>query len=327
MKQILGIGDPCMDFLVSAPELPSGDKAMPLLQYGWQGGGKVATAMAAAGRLGGNVSLIGGVGSDDFGKFCIADLKRHNVNTDGIFIDEGTGTEFCVCISEPVNMTRALIYRRGGARNIAVEDFDDDAFRKADIVHLPYLTSHEVPHMDDVMIEACRKAHENHAIVSVDMDFVPVNDNDYRNADIIEASEVFYKKRFGDSTDYEAACREMLDLGLKGIIFTLGPKGSVGMGTDEPFFFAEGYKVKVVDTTGAGDVFHGAFLYGLANDWSLSRSAQFANAVAAIKCTRLGGRVAIPQLETALHFMETGEIDYRDIDKRVEFYGTDFKKE
>lgn len=324
MKKILGIGDPCMDFLARAEELPGYDKQVRLCECGWQSGGKVATAMAAAGRLGGDVAIIGGVGSDSYGRFCVADLKRHNVNTDGIFVDEGKGTEFCICISEPVKMSRCLIYKRGGARNIAIGDLDDEAFKKADIVHLPYLSAAEVPQMGPVMLEAARKAHQYGAEVSVDLDFMPLDDSDFRSADIIAASEAFYHKRFGDSEDYEAACRSMLDLGVKKIIFTLGPKGSVGMSQTESFFHAPGYKVPVADTTGAGDTFHGALLYGFANGWSMRESAQFGNAVAAIKCTRLGGRAGIPDLKTVKHFMETGEIDFTDIDARVEFYRTNF---
>lgn len=324
MKKILGIGDPCMDFLACAEQLPAYDKQVKLMEYGWQGGGKVATALAAASRLGGDTILIGGVGEDVFGQFCINDLKRHGVNTEGIFIDPGKGTEFCICISEPVQMSRCLIFKRGGARNIGIEDFREDLFEKADIVHLPYMTSKELPHMGHVMLEAARLAHKHGAIVSVDMDYMPVDDSDFQFTDVVAASEVFYKNRFGDSDDYEKACREMLDLGVKKIIFTLGAKGSVGMAQDEPFFFAPGHKVPVMDTTGAGDVFHGAMLYGLSNDWPLAECASFANAVAAIKCTRLGGRAGIPDLETTRHFLETGEIDTTSIDERVAFYRTNF---
>ena len=221
-------------------------------------------------------------------------------------------------------MSRCLIYKRGGARNIACEDLDDEAFKAADIVHLPYMSAAEVPQMGPVMLEAARKAHQYGTEVSVDLDFMPLDDSDFAATDIIAASEIFYHKRFGDSEDYEGACRKMLDLGVKKIVFTLGPKGSVGMSRTEPFFHAKGYTVPVSDTTGAGDVFHGAFLFGLANDWSMRDSAQFANAVAAIKCTRLGGRAGIPDFDTVKRFMETGEIDYSGIDKRVEFYRTNF---
>lgn len=324
MKRILGIGDPCMDFLACAEELPAYDKQVKLCEYGWQGGGKVATALATAARLGAEATIIGGVGDDAFGHFCVNDLQRHGVNTEGIFYDAGKGTEFCICISEPVKMSRCLIYKRGGARHISKQDLLEPLFEKADLVHLPYMSSRELPSMDAPMREAARLAHKHHALVSVDLDFVPTDDADFAEMDIVAASEIFYNKRFGDSTDYQAACQSMLNLGVKTIIFTLGAKGCVGMSLEEPFFFAPGHQVKVMDTTGAGDVFHGALLYAVAQSWPLEACARFANAVAAIKCTRLGGRAGIPSLETVQHFLKTGEINFTEIDERVAFYRTNF---
>ena len=78
--------------------------------------------------------------------------------------------------------------------------------------------------------------------------------------------------------------------------------------------------ITVVDTTGAGDVFHGAFIFGLLKGWDAEKSAKFSSAVSAIKCTRLGGRAALPDYKTVQNFIKTGKIDYTEIDKRVEYY-------
>ena len=88
----------------------------------------------------------------------------------------------------------------------------------------------------------------------------------------------------------------------------------------EGYFELPAYQVEVVDTVGAGDVYHGAFLAGLLQGWTVEKTAQFSSAVSAIKCTRIGGRAAIPDMETVKDFMETGEINYTEIDRRVEFY-------
>jgi sugar/nucleoside kinase (ribokinase family) len=66
---------------------------------------------------------------------------------------------------------------------------------------------------------------------------------------------------------------------------------------------APGFLVNVVDTTGAGDVFHGAFLYGLLQGWGARDILLFANAVSALKCTCLGGRTGIPRIEEARRFL------------------------
>ena len=79
--------------------------------------------------------------------------------------------------------------------------------------------------------------------------------------------------------------------------------------SDDGYYFAPGYSVEVVDTVGAGDVYHGAYLFAIAKGMSPADSAQFANAVAALKCTGIGGRSAIPNYEMTIEFMQTGSCD------------------
>ena len=103
------------------------------------------------------------------------------------------------------------------------------------------------------------------------------------------------------------------------VVFTLGEK-RLRWGSGNEFFMEEGFSVEVMDTTGAGDVYHGAFIAGLLQGWDARRTARFSNAVSAIKCTRMGGRAAIPTFDTVMKFLETGIIDYEEIDQRVARY-------
>ena len=79
--------------------------------------------------------------------------------------------------------------------------------------------------------------------------------------------------------------------------------------------------VPVADTVGAGDVFHGAYVVGLLRGLSPKEAARLATGVSCIKCTRIGGRAGIPDWDTVQKYLQTGEIDYTEIDQRVEFYG------
>ena len=88
------------------------------------------------------------------------------------------------------------------------------------------------------------------------------------------------------------------------MVITLGEKGAVA-GEGSIVFRVPGYKVNAVDTTGAGDVFHGAFIYGLLEKWGLKKIIQFSNACAAMKCTKLGGRAGIPTLIEVKNFIKT----------------------
>jgi ribokinase len=90
--------------------------------------------------------------------------------------------------------------------------------------------------------------------------------------------------------------------GFKTVVVTIGENGCL-CGSKDKVFHSPGFKVKVVDTTGAGDVFHGAFIYGLLKRWSMRKTARFANACAALKCRKLGGRAGIPILNEVNGFI------------------------
>ena len=120
--------------------------------------------------------------------------------------------------------------------------------------------------------------------------------------DVLIASSNF-AVRFTGETDSEKQLSRLHSLGPEIVGITLGADGCILMHGDtvlrEP-----GFQVDVVDTTGAGDVFHGAFIYGLLEDWTLEKTARFANATAAMKCRKLGGRAGIPNLVEVIEFME-----------------------
>jgi sugar/nucleoside kinase (ribokinase family) len=137
--------------------------------------------------------------------------------------------------------------------------------------------------------------------------------------DVLIGSEHYYNGLFQD-TNYETNCKAVQQRGPKIVVFTLGAKGCVGIEGDKYFTVPAFRNISVVDTTGAGDVFHGAFIFGLLQGWDIEKTALFSSAVSAIKCTRLGGRAAIPDYNTVQKFLKTGNIDYTEIDKRVEFY-------
>ncbi len=102
--------------------------------------------------------------------------------------------------------------------------------------------------------------------------------------------------------DAEEARQAVLEMGPRICVQTEGAEGSYTVTASESFH-TPAFRVKVVDTTGAGDVFHGAFIVGLLHGWDLRQIAQFSTAVSAIKCTKLGGRVGIPRFEEVMAFL------------------------
>lgn len=102
----------------------------------------------------------------------------------------------------------------------------------------------------------------------------------------------------------------MRRLGPETVLITLGAKGWIGAGRDG-FIRGEAFAVEAVDTTGAGDAFHGGFAYGIARKWEIGRCTEFAAAVAALKCTQVGGRTGLPALQRTLDFLKkNGRLDW-----------------
>ena len=89
----------------------------------------------------------------------------------------------------------------------------------------------------------------------------------------------------------------------RAVTVTLGKKGSFTWHEGRTFKH-KAYQVKAVDTTGAGDVFHGAYAFGVLQGWGIEKTVQFASAVAAMKCAKLGGRSGIPTLQEAMRFLK-----------------------
>ncbi|MCL2059147.1 MAG: carbohydrate kinase family protein [Oscillospiraceae bacterium] len=313
MFDVIGIESPCMDFTMNLDKLPTSNTGARLNAYTWQGGGKVSTGTIAAARLGAKCMQIGTLGDDVFGRSVYADIVRHGIDVSRMQIVPGTTTSLAVVMCDLETGGRSIMFKPGNAPRVREdESLDVEAVRDAKFFFLAYLGG--------ANLRAARIARESGAQVLMDANNLrPGLLENIGLVDYFIASEFVYKAMFPESTDYKASCAEVLKMGPHTVVFTFGPKGCVGM-DGSGFFELPAYKVPVVDTLGAGDVYHGAFLAGLLRGWDAKKTADFSNAVSAIKCTRPGGRAGIPDFETAMRFIETGEIDYTDIDKRVEYY-------
>ena len=119
---------------------------------------------------------------------------------------------------------------------------------------------------------------------------------DFFTPNEIEAGH-FLKKDLKSKSDIESAAKDFLDKGIKNIIITLGEKGLYFANNQEKYFVDTiKLKNKVVDTTGAGDAFNGAFAFALANDYKFKDALEFANKIAAISTTKLGAANSMPRI-------------------------------
>ena len=310
---VVGIGTPYYDMVINVSKMPGLDGAAGANEAFYQGGGKVATAMAAAARLGRSAGMMAKVGGNHRGQFIINDFRYNGVDTSAIIVDApGTSSPFCLSLSEEEHKTRIFIGKEGTAGELLPEEIDYEYLGKAKYLHL----------------ENGRPASAAAALFAREHGIVTVMDADnYQEGivkllpclDVFIASEFFYRDMFGD-LPYEEGCRKLLEAGPSTAIVTLGSRGSVGMTAQDGFFRTESFQVPVRDTTGAGDVFHGAYIVGLLEGMDAPECARFASAVSAIKCTCFGGRTGIPNRDTVQRFLETGEIDRTEAQRRLAYY-------
>lgn len=311
---VVGIGDLCLDIVTAVPEIPETDMAQPLLGITSQGGGKVPTALVALGRLGVPCTLFATYGDDAAGTFCRQEL-----------VDAGVDTSHMVCIKgKKTNLTLCLAEQRTGGRScigkydlpgVLPEDLDESVIRQAAYLHLWSFTP--------AAVQAAQWIHESGGKVIFDADrYSQETEKNIFRTDVFICSEFFFEGMNGKRNGEEDLKRGLEKIKAQGpgiVIVTLGAQGCAGM--DEEGYFREKAftNIQVVDSTGAGDVFHGAFIYGLLQKKNPRECARFASAVSAIKCTAQGGRTGIPDVKTTEKFIESGEID-RKIQKRWEAY-------
>ncbi|MCI5529876.1 MAG: PfkB family carbohydrate kinase [Blautia sp.] len=313
---VIGIGDPYQDLLVEVDRLPEHNQKIRMHEWCFQGGGNVPTAMAMAGTLGLKVGVVSIVGDDMLGNTAEADYKFNHVDTSHLIKVKGKRSNFSVCISERANVGKEFICKAGNFPPLGVKDLDEDYIRSARMIHIGEFT--------EAILTAARWIHEEGGKVSIDAAYYrPDIYENYEHIDIFIGSEDYYRELCKDKgftpSDYRTAMEYVKAQGPEIVVFTFGPDGCKGVYEDR-YFEVPAFKVDVVDSTGAGDVFHGAFVYAYLQGWNPEKSARFCSGASAIKCTRLGGRAGIPTLPVLERFLETGEIDYTEIDERVNFY-------
>ena len=312
---IVGIDMPCLDLNVGVDVFPKPNEGRRVRQHTWQGGGKVATGLVAAARLGARCAIIGAVGGDLYGKFCAGDLARHGVDVAALKVDPPKTTSLSVVVSDRESGGRSILSHPGSVTLPPLDDAARAMIRRAKCLFLASASG--------VHAEAAQIARESGVKVLMDADDTsPAMLGMIPRIDWFIASEYFYQHQYGDG-DFEHCLRALADQGPEVVVFTLGAGGCAGLskeGSKQGFFRLPAFRVDVVDTVGAGDVFHGAFAAAYTRGGNAEGAARYASAVAAIKCTRIGGRAGIPDDATVERFLRDGFIDYTEIDRRVEFY-------
>jgi sulfofructose kinase len=286
---VIGLGYSAVDYIGVVPHLPELDTKLLLDEFSRQGGGPTATAMVTVARLGAKAAFVGQIGDDDLGDFALGELGREGVDTSRVIRREGASSQFSFIMVERSSGKRTILWTRSSIPPLEPNQLDRDFITSCKVLHLD---RHEIR----AGIQAAEWVHEAGGIVSMDAGtFVPGVTELMPLVDVLIASETFAREATGESDPAECARRLLDGRRIAGV--TVGEKGSWFATSDGAEFHMPAFEVDVVDTNGAGDVFHGAFALGLARGWDARDCARFASAAAALKCTKLGGRAGIPGYE------------------------------
>jgi len=298
---IVGLGLATLDILIRLGDLPTWERGAGCSAVGLDGGGPVGTACVAAARLGARVGFVGTAGNDQ-----LASLKVQSLQEDGVDLS------YLVRREEPENQVVVVyVNQETGERIFSGLHSFGSVSLQVDELDQAYITSASYLHLDGTHPEAALQAAQWMRIagkkVSLDcaksdgkkiwgklQELIPYTD-------ILICGSGFGRALTGYADLWQAG-EAMLSLGPQIVVQTEGKDGSYTLTAGERFH-TPAFDVKVVDTTGAGDVFHGAYLVGLLRGWDLKKVALFASAVSAIKCNNLGGRTGIPTFEQTIAFL------------------------
>ena len=293
----VGFGLNAVDHLIVVPEYPAYDTKIRLLEHKQSAGGQTATAMVALRRLGLKTAYAGRFGSDPEGVFGFQTLKDDDVNVDFVQIVEGAHNQIAFITIDARTGERTIVWDRDDRLAYKHEEAPAEFGPLGRVLHLD---AHDPP----ACVRVAQAAREAGTIVSDDID------NVYEGLpellpliDIMIGSKEFPRRVTGITDERTALVELKARYGCAITGMTIGAAGAVvyidGTFIESPGFAAPG---GCRDTTGAGDAFHGGFLYGLLTGEDLETSLKLGNAVAAIKCSALGARTALPTRSVLAQF-------------------------
>jgi sulfofructose kinase len=286
---VVGVGLNAVDTLVLVPNFPAYAGKVAFEREALSFGGQVAGAMAACAGLGLRAKYIGAVGDDASGSMQIASLRDAGIDVDDVEIRENCATQRAYIIVDQSTGERTIFWNRPDCLNLDPMALKPETIAAARMLH--------VDGHDTAAVERAARIARQHSIpVSVDVDTIyPGFDRVLGSVDYLIASTEFPGRWTGESDPFRALKQIQTEYRMKVAGMTLGEFGALAL-QDGRFVYSPGFVVPCADTTGAGDVFHGAFCYAVLAGMPLKDILEFSNAMAALNCTRLGARAGIASL-------------------------------
>ena len=294
---VLGVGCNSVDRVYRLPASPKADSPTAKLRISSHAimcGGQMATAMAACAGLGLKTAYFGCVGHDHDGRLIRSELEQRGVDVSHVLTRE-CANRFAVITVDETSGERIVLWDRDERLNLRARDFDPALIASARILHVD-------DEDQEAAIAAATVARSAGVPCASDIDRITDRTKDLIAAVSIPIFAQHVLPVMTGESDVERGLRAMRQWNDGMLCVTLGPSGAILLKDDE-LVIEPAFPVKAVDTTGAGDVFRAAFIYALLKEYPLRKMVRFANAAAAVSCTRAGAMASVPAMREVEQFV------------------------
>jgi len=295
---VIGVGANSVDFVAFLPGFPQPAgwlSKMRIRRELYCCGGQTATTLAACAGLGLRGKYVGATGDDENGRRIRGELVRRGVDVEAAVVRRAPNQHAVILIDERTG-ERSVLWNRDDRLRLEAEEMPLEALRQARLLHV-----------DDVDQEAAIRAavYARTAGLPVTSDLDRMTDLTDRLVSAV-THPIFAEglaEQLTGVADHERSLRKIRHRHDGLLCITIGREGAVALDGDR-FIHSPGFEVKAVDTTGSGDVFRAGFIYGLLQGWDAGRTLRFANAAAAVSCTRIGAMDGVPVWDEIASLMD-----------------------
>lgn len=295
---VLGLGCVAVDDLKYVAAFPAADGKQQVIGRQRQCGGLTATALVAAARLGARCAFAGVLGDDDLSQFALACLRREGIDLTHVVRQPTARPIHSTIVVDETRQTRAILYDLEGAVGASPCEPSEDLIRAARVLFVDPLGV-------EGMIRAARIARAANVAVVADFE----SDEHPRFGELLALVDHLilsadFARRITGQDDPAAAVQALWSADRAAVVVTCGSAGCRYLTAESSRVVRQpAFAVEAIDTTGCGDVFHGAYAAALAVGMPPAERVRFASAAAAIKATVRGGQAGIPDRAAVERFL------------------------
>jgi sulfofructose kinase len=274
-------------------------------------GGQVASALVTCAKLGLRTKYIGTVGDDERGRIQLESLRESGINLDDLEIRKDCPNQTAYILIDESTGERTVLWKRDDCLRLGPESITPEKITRARLLHID-------AHDTAAVARAAEIARQHGIPVTLDVDTIYSGfDRVLPHVDYLIASSEFPSRWTSENDPFRALELIQNEYRMPVAAMTLGAHGALAR-FEGRFIYSPAFVVNCVDTTGAGDVFHGAFCYAVLQNMPLRDNLEFSNAMAALNCTALGARGGISSVEAARALIERAERrSQHDFEQRV----------